>query len=276
MFKRNIPLGPPLRLSSWRKVAIGTWRSAGDPSVYGIADLQARPAIDYLEKIKDRTGVRVTLTHFAGRAVAEVLSRHHEINAILRWGRLYPRKSVDIFFQVASDGKGRDLSGTTIREADKKSIEAIGREMQERIDRIRTQGDPEFKQMKGLFGMLPGFLAGPLLSISGFIMYSLNLWSPLMGAPRDPFGSAMITNIGSLGLETAFAPLVPYSRVPLLISMGAVVDKPVVQDGKVVAAPVVRLCVTFDHRLVDGVHAAKMYKTLEAIFRDPEKELGPV
>ncbi len=95
-----------------------------------------------------------------------------------------------------------------------------------------------------------------------------------MGAPRDPFGSAMITNVGSLGLETAFAPLVPYSRVPLLISMGAVAEKPIVENCKVIAASLVRLCVTFDHRMIDGIHAAKMYKSLEAIFKNPEKELG--
>ena len=38
---RNIDLGPALRTSSWRKIAIGTWKTAGDPSVYGILDLNA-------------------------------------------------------------------------------------------------------------------------------------------------------------------------------------------------------------------------------------------
>jgi pyruvate/2-oxoglutarate dehydrogenase complex dihydrolipoamide acyltransferase (E2) component len=274
LFRRNIELRHALPLSSWRKVAIGTWRSCGDPSVYGIADLPARPALEYLEKLKAGTDARITLTHFTGKAIAQVLARHPELNSILRLGRLYPRQTVDIFFQVASDERGRDLSGTTIREANHKSIETIALEMQERVEAIRSRGDPEFSRMKGLFGILPGVLAGPLLTISGFLMYTLNLWSPLFGSPRDPFGSAMITNVGSLGIETAFAPLVPYSRVPLLISMGAVLDKPVVQDGQVVVAPMLRLCITFDHRLIDGVHAARMYRTLEAIFRDPERELG--
>ena len=32
----------------------------------------------------------------------------------------------------------------------------------------------------------------------------------------------MITNIGSIGLDQAYVPLVPYSRVPILIALGAV------------------------------------------------------
>jgi pyruvate/2-oxoglutarate dehydrogenase complex dihydrolipoamide acyltransferase (E2) component len=86
----------------------------------------------------------------------------------------------------------------------------------------------------------------------------------------------MITNIGSLGLEEAYVPLVPYSRVPLLIALGQVKEEPVVEDGQIVPGKIVRAFATFDHRVLDGMHAAKMSKTLKRIFADPEKELGPL
>ena len=37
------------------------------------------------------------------------------------------------------------------------------------------------------------------------------------GVPRDAFGSAMVTNVGIFGLPHAFAPLVPFSRVPIVV-----------------------------------------------------------
>lgn len=273
LLRRNIDLGAPLDISPWRKVAIGTWRTAGDPSVYGTLDVDAAPALAYIEKLRASTGLRVTLTHFAGKAVAEVLRRHPEINCILRWGRIYPRKTVDVFYQVASDDAGRDLSGMTVRDAASKSLEEIAREMDERVKAIKQNRDKSFAKMKGLMGSLPGLLSRYVLDFAGFIMYSLNLWSPLLGSPRDPFGSLMITNVGSLGLQTAFAPLVPYSRVPLLIALGAARDMPVVRDGRVEVARLIRLCVTFDHRLIDGVHAANMSRAVQKIFADPETEL---
>jgi pyruvate dehydrogenase E2 component (dihydrolipoamide acetyltransferase) len=274
LLTRNVDLGPALKLSSWRKVAIGTWRSAGDPSVYGILDLEAGPALAFLEKLRRESGAHVTITHLVGKAVAETIRRHPAVNCILRFGRLYPRRSIDIFYQVATDDAGEDLSGMTVRQADSKSLRAIGDEMAERVRKIKAREDRSFTRMKATFGLLPGFLASAILTLSGFVMYALNLWTPLFGSPRDPFGSAMITNVGSLGLETAFAPLVPYSRVPLLIAVGAVRDSAIVRDGQVVAAPVLRLCATFDHRLIDGVHAGHMSRTLKKIFADPERELG--
>ena len=52
--------------------------------------------------------------------------------------------------------------------------------------------------------------------------------------PKDPFGGATITNIGSLGLDTGFVPLVPYTRVPIFVAPGKIDDVPVVENGKVV------------------------------------------
>lgn len=275
LFRRNVELGAPLKLSAWRKIAIGTWRSAGDPSVYGILDIEIAPALKYIERVSSETGLKLTLTHLTGRVMAEALKRHPEINCVLRFGRLYPRKQVDIFFQVATDLQGNDLSGMTVRDADQKSVAEIAREMQTKVEDIRQKGDPAFKQMKGTMGLLPGFLVSYALTLAGLLTYALNIWTPLLGSPRDPFGSLMITSIGSLGLGTAFAPLVPYSRIPLLIAIGAAQDMPIVQDGAVVVAKIMRLCATFDHRLIDGVHAARMTATVRKIFASPEEELGP-
>lgn len=273
IFSRNVALGPPIRISSWRKVAIGTWRSAGDPSVYGLIEADVGPALRYLDQLALKSGRKLTFSHFVGRALAEVFQRHPEINCVLRFGRIYPRKSVDIFFQVANDSKGQDLSGLTIRHADKKTIPEIAIEMQERVSEIRQSGDPGFKRMKNLMGLIPGILAWPVVNLTGFIMYSLNIWSTLMGMPKDPFGSAMVTNIGSLGLDMAFAPLVPYSRTPILVAVGAISSRPIVRDGQIISADISRLCVTFDHRMIDGMHASHMIKTFKKILENPESEL---
>ena len=275
LLTKNAELGPPLRLSSWRKIAMGTWRDAKDPSVYGVLDLDAGPALAYIEQIKKATGLKITLSHFVGRALAITLHRNPAINAILRFGRIYPRKNVDIFFQVATDDKGHDLTGMVIRNADRKSIPQTAREMNERVQIIRTKGDPDFKKMKGTFGSLPGSLAGFVLDFAGWFMYTLNLWTPLLGSPRDALGSCMITNIGSIGLDEAFVPLVPYSRVPLLIAVGASRDAPVVRNGEIKVATMIKLCATFDHRLIDGIHASHLARTLQKIFANPEQELGP-
>jgi pyruvate/2-oxoglutarate dehydrogenase complex dihydrolipoamide acyltransferase (E2) component len=274
LLARNVRYSGTLRLSSWRKIAIGTWRTPSEASVYGTLELDVARALAYLEKERARTGLKLTFTHLAGKAVAATLARHPQLNSVLRFGRLYQRRDVDVFFQVASDAGGKDLSGLTIRNADRKSIAQIATEMQQNAVMIREKGDPAFRQVKRTMGAFPGFLARTLLNLTGFILYTLNVWTPILGAPRDAFGSVMVTSIGSLGLDMGLAPLVPYSRVPVVIAVGAVRETPVVRDGKIVVGQVARLCATFDHRVIDGVHASQMVRTLQAIFADPEKELG--
>ncbi|MGZ3687917.1 MAG: 2-oxo acid dehydrogenase subunit E2 [Bdellovibrionota bacterium] len=128
--------------------------------------------------------------------------------------------------------------------------------------------------MKGTMGLLPGWMTRRVLDTVGFIMYTLNLWTPLFGSPKDPFGSVMVTSIGSLGLDIAWAPLVPYSRVPLLMAVGTAREKPVVRNGAVTVAKIMPIGVTIDHRVIDGVGASHMARTFNQIFADPEKELG--
>jgi pyruvate dehydrogenase E2 component (dihydrolipoamide acetyltransferase) len=274
LLTRNVPLGKPLRNSPWRKIAIGTWQKIGDPSVYGTLEFDATKMLAYVKKIQASSQEKITITHFIGKAVGTTFAQHPALNCVLRWGRLYPRKTVDVFFQVASDNRGEDLSGCVIREADKKSIPEICREMNDHIHTIRQKGDPAFKKSKNTIKFIPGIFVGTLLNFLGFMLYTLNIWSPLLGSPRDSFGTVMVTNVGSLGLDMAFAPLVPYSRVAALLAVGAVQDRPIVRDGQIVIAPVLRIGVTVDHRLIDGMHGSQMFKTISAIFQDPEKYLG--
>ncbi|MEO5970900.1 MAG: 2-oxo acid dehydrogenase subunit E2 [Bdellovibrionia bacterium] len=273
-FSKHLNLGPALKISPWRKIAIGTWKTAGDPSVYGTVEVDVIPALAYLEKLNQNSEIKVTFTHFVGKVVAQAISEHPEINCILRFGRLYPRKTVDIFFQVATDTYGKDLSGTTIREADKKSVLQIAKEMQGSIQKIRNQGDPDFRRMKNTLGLIPGFFVSAAIKFTSLFLYTLNIWSAIFGSPKDPFGSVMITSIGSIGMDMAFAPLVPYSRVPALLAVGMIRDTPVIREGRVEVGKTVLLCATIDHRVIDGMHASRMVKTLRRIFADPQKELG--
>lgn len=270
MITNNVQYSHRKKLSAWRKIAIGTWKWAGDPSVYGTLDLKVDKVIAYLKIQSEKAGQRITLTHFIGKAVAAVYKKHPELNCVLRFGSIYQRKEIDIFFQAVSNQGGEDLSGVIIKQIDKKSLADISKEMDDRVQYLRSRGDRDQYKIKNVFQFFPPFLMKFMMWLTGVITYKMNIWSPLLGAPRDPLGSVMITNIGALGLDHAFAPLVPYSHCPAVIAVGAVQDRPVVESGQVVVAPMLTLNVTFDHRLMDGYHASQMSKMIKEIFARPE------
>jgi pyruvate/2-oxoglutarate dehydrogenase complex dihydrolipoamide acyltransferase (E2) component len=102
-----------------------------------------------------------------------------------------------------------------------------------------------------------------------FLSYTLNLDLRRFGVPRDPFGAAVVSSIGSLGLESALIPLVAYSAAPIVIAAGAVTDEPVVEGDKVVPGKVMRIGATFDHRIIDGSHAAVMVAAIRRTIEEP-------
>ena len=268
----NVALRPKTNLSLFRRVAIGTWHTVGDPSVYGSLDLRVDEALRYIEAYRDATGRRVTLNHLMAKAVAAVLSEHPDANAILRFNRIYLREQVKLFFQVALEDPDTgevDLSGVTVEDPEEKTLGEVLDVFERRVKKVKKQEGDELAQSRGMFRWIPSLLLNFVLWISGFLAYTLNLDLSSVGVPRDAFGSVMITNIGSLGLEEAYVPLVPYSRVPLLIALGSVRAMPVVEDGEIVPGRMMRVSVTFDHRILDGAHAAAMAKTVRAWMEHP-------
>ncbi len=273
----NLALKPKQNLSSFRRIAIGTWRTAYDPSVYGAVELRAEPVLAYLAAYRERTGRRLTLTHMLVRAVAAVLKEMPDANAIMRWNRIYLRQDVGVFFQVAMEDQETgeiDLSGVTIHGADDKSLLDILDETEERVRKVRAHKDEQLESTRSTFKRIPFLLLNKVLDLIAFLTYELNLDLSWAGIPNDPFGSVMITNVGSLGLQEAYVPLVPYSHVPLLLAVGEVRQTPVVDDGEIVVGSVLPIFATFDHRILDGSHAAFMVKTIKRWFADPEAHFG--
>ena len=270
----NIDLVKKTDVSPFRKIAIGTWQTAYDPSIYGGMRIRMDKALPYIEDFRAATGKKITVTHLVAKALAEALKACPDANGIMRWNRIYLRKTVDISVLVVikdeEGGTGKvDLSAVKIEDADKLSLFDMAEKFEKHVEKVRARQDKALEGTRQTMTKVPFFFINTLLKILGFFMYTLNLDLRWAGMPKDAFGSAMITNIGSLGLDLGYVPLVPYTRVPIFACPGVVRDEAVVEDGKVVPGKVMDLSATFDHRLIDGSHAAVMARTIRKMFDDP-------
>src|SRR5687767_3719039 len=96
----NVELETPGRTSAFRKIAIGTWATTYDPQVYGTLTLRMERVLVFMDEFRKRTGKRITVTHLVAKAVGMAFKRMPDANALLRFGRIYPRKVVTVFLQV--------------------------------------------------------------------------------------------------------------------------------------------------------------------------------
>jgi pyruvate/2-oxoglutarate dehydrogenase complex dihydrolipoamide acyltransferase (E2) component len=269
MITKNVELLPKRRLSAWRKISIGSWRPNGDSQVYAEIRVNAGPALKRIAELNQTTSQKITMTHFMGRVMGRVLSEVPDLNAIVRFGNIYPRKNVDVFFHVVFDET--ELSGHVVRNIDRKTCTDIAAELSSTVSQIRSGEDASFKKIKNSWRFIPGWLSRYVLDAIGFLSYSLNVNIRGSGVPKDCFGSMMITNIGSLGFSQAFVPLSPYSRIPLILALGKIESRAVVSaDGTIGVEEQVGLCFTFDHRIMDGARGAKMAQLIQKYMLSPE------
>ncbi|MFT7579224.1 MAG: pyruvate/2-oxoglutarate dehydrogenase complex dihydrolipoamide acyltransferase (E2) component [Myxococcota bacterium] len=273
----NLALEKVKEVSSFRKLAIGTWRTVGDPSTYGSLNVEMDAAMDYLARFRAATGLRVTVSHMMAKVMAAALVRVPDANAILRFHRIYRRKRIGVFFQVVmtDEGEGKvDLSGATIYDVEQKSLHDVITEFETKVDLVRKRKDPALEKTRKTFSRVPFWFMGKLLKMVSWASFTMNWAVP--GIPKDPFGSVMVTNVGSLGLDVAYAPLVPYSRVPMIMAIGAVEDTVVARDGEIVIRKMMKVSTTFDHRIIDGFHGAVISKVIRGWFSNPDKYFGPI
>ena len=81
-------------------------------------------------------------------------------------------------------------------------------------------------------------------------------------------GTFSITNFGAIGGEYA-TPIINYPETAIL-GLGELKQRPVVEDGEVVAKWTIPISLSIDHRVIDGADAAQFANTLMEYLSNPE------
>lgn len=257
------------RLSGWRRVASAMWHPPDDPQIFGALEVDARPIVELIARMRDG-GHHVTPTHIVGRAVGQALAAVPELNVAIHRNRARPRKSIDVFF-IAAVKRGTDLSGVKVANITAKSAIEVASEVTRRSVDLRAGLDRNFARSKRFTDRLPGPLLRSALRLASVVTNDLALDLSSLGLPREPFGSAMVSNVGPFGLPHGFAPLAWMYDVPLLVLVGEIARRPVVVDGRVEVGEVLPMTATIDHRYADGFQISRLMTAFRAYLASPEQ-----
>lgn len=256
------------RIRGWRKIAAAAWGRPNDPQIYGDLELDATEVLAFIAEAREKAAVRLTMTTMVGRALATALADHPDLNVRMYRGNFIRRESVDVFFIVSAE-QGSELSGVKVVDADKKGAVQIAAELGGRATTIRSGTDAELGKTKKVIGSTPRWLLGTSIRVSSWLTTDRDLDLKRFGLPRQAFGSTIVSSVGMFGVQRAYAPLAGYYRVPFLVLVGEVADKPVAIDGEVVIRPMLTLTATMDHRYIDGYHAARLARSVRDYFAAP-------
>ncbi|KAJ0410777.1 hypothetical protein ATCC90586_001406 [Pythium insidiosum] len=260
----------PSHMSPRRKLMIATYGPPDSGVILGTLSLDMTKTKKYIEEKRKLSGEHITITHIVLRALGAALANAPSVNGHIVFGNYYPAPSVDVSCLVAIGG-GKDLGVCRLPSVDKMSLKDVCHRLRGDATKLRSGKDKEQEDRNKLMQFLPTYVIRPILNLVGWLGGCLGLRIKAVGVEPYMFGSCLVTSVGMMGLELAFAPLSAYTQTPMLITVGAIKDAPVVDDGKIVIRPMLTLTTTIDHRYVDGSQAARMGQTLKKLIEDPEQ-----
>ena len=255
-----------------RKLAVATWSSTCDASIYLKLTVDVDPVLTHLRQMNANATDKITITHFVGKAVGHVLSIVPNLNGRIAWGRYVPHKSVDIAFLVNMD-QGRNLGRVKVRDVSTKSLSHIASDLHQGTQHLRQGSDKNHNKGEYALRILPTWLIRPIVNFLGYLSGAIGIPLPLFGMEAFPFGSCVITNVGSFGVDNAeaYVPSAPFIHVPLYVVILAMMQRPVVRNGQVTIAQQMDLTFTIDHRFVDGYAIAQFVYHIKKAFSNPSQ-----
>ncbi|MCI5058639.1 MAG: 2-oxo acid dehydrogenase subunit E2 [Flavobacteriales bacterium] len=260
---KNINYHPPQKMSAWRKISLGSWKPRGDSSVYCWEEVVMD---DFLKFCDDKAFNKYSMLILALSKTLEVESK---INATVRRGRIYQRKDISVFFHTVDKNRDRDdLSGIIIQNGHRKKAGAINQEFLEKVNASKKGGD-HLAASKQMAETLHPRLVSILMKVYGYIAYQLNQNWKVFKGKQNAFGSVMLTAVGSVGITNALCPIAPYTHVPMVISAGKIIEKPVVYENSVKIKKVMCLGFTFDHRIMEGKDFGHFFAKLNDFIQNP-------
>ena len=192
------------RCNIGKKINYTAWLTPYDPQIYTTIKLDITKIIPYLEKkseeLKD-IGEHYKVTTFAIKLMSIVLKKYPAVHGYIKFGRYEPKEGVDICCLV-NVGEGKELANTTIKNCECKTMKEIHIELRNNANLLKERKNKDQNTKMNLYKLIPTFILGPMTQIFSYIS-SIGIQVKLLGVRQFEFGSCVITNIGSIGIENS-------------------------------------------------------------------------
>ncbi len=261
----------------WRKIASSIYQPPKDSKIYGAVQVDVGKLENFINE-KRSAGIKVTYTQvfiaLVSRAIAFDVP---QMNAYVKRGKIISRESVNVMVSVLLTDK-QEMGSIMIKDAHKRTIDDICGEFESKVNRKRK--DSSKPSLNDRIARIPWPFRTWFFRLFKWLFVTMGIEWKSMGIHNNSFGSFILSNIGSLGLDVGFPALFPLSNLSMVLIMGKVEDRPVVDRGEIVVKKMMNFSVSLDHRIVDGSHGGKLFRSMksriekvEELDRIPSEEL---
>lgn len=254
--------------SDWRKVASTIYKKPTDSKIYGIVELDVTDLEKYVSK-KRKEGTKTTLTYLITQIIGRGIRQEvPELNTFVKRGKIVQREQVDGMVSVLLPGG--QMGTVKIENVDQVTMKDIADVIGKKISDSRKGDESDTMQSKNMLASVPWPFRQWLFRLYRLVTIDWGITIPGMGLDSNSFGSFVVSNIGTVGLDTGFGSLLPSSNISFVFVLGTVQKKPVVINDEIVPRRIMLLASTLDHRVVDGSHGGRMFRAIKQMVKNPE------
>jgi pyruvate/2-oxoglutarate dehydrogenase complex dihydrolipoamide acyltransferase (E2) component len=254
--------------TAWRKTAATIYKKPQDSKIFGSVDLDITTLAAYIQKQR-AAGNKITYTHFFMVATARALAVDvPAFNTFVKRGNIVPHE--DIVATVSVLLETGDMGSVKVPAAHKVTLLNAEKILAKQIADTRSGNENKLMKMKDTLGNIPWPFRKFAYGIIKRLTIDWGLEIPFLGLKPSSFGSFVLSNIGTLGLDLGFPGLLPSANIAFVMMMGKPTLKPWVHDGQVVPREVLTLSAAIDHRVADASHAGKLFQYYKKMIQNPE------
>ena len=253
----------------WRVTAATIYTTPTDSRVYGTLDIDVTAAKEFLDR-KREEGVKLTMVHLTTAVLSRAIAFDvPEMNCFIRRGAVVGREYMDVMVPIQVGGDS-GVTPAIVRNAHARRVTDIADEVRAKAAKSRAGSEIKAAKNKYMLNRIPWPLRRPVFLFLKWITVDMGIEIKALGLSAHSFGSFVVSDIGSFGLNTGMTALMPAAKVPCVIVLGKIEEKPVVRNGEIVIRTILPLTGTFDHRIVDGMQIGKLARGIKRNFRKPE------
>jgi pyruvate dehydrogenase E2 component (dihydrolipoamide acetyltransferase) len=254
----------------WRVTAASIYTTPTDSRVYGTLDIDVTDAKQFIDR-KREEGVKLTMVHLTTAVLSRAIAFDvPEMNCFIRRGAVVGREHLDVMVPVQVGGDS-GVTPAIVRNAHARKVTDIADEVRAKAAKSRAGSEIKAAKNKYMLNRIPWPLRRPAFLLLKWITVDMGIEIKALGLSAHSFGSFVVSDIGSFGLNTGMTALMPAAKVPCVIVLGKIEEKPVVRNGEIVIRTILPLTGTFDHRIVDGMQIGKLARGIKRHFRKPEQ-----
>lgn len=257
-------------IGDFQKLTICALRESPDPYVSVMYSIPADPCREYIQSLRGKSEIRVSFPHALNKLLAIAIAESPSHNQILMGNSLYQMEGVYIANIILLPGPEKAMTNIVLDNPHLKSLEQIAREYESlRQDKLRRyerkihEFSPSAITLMKLFYLLRFDKLIPDRTIYK-ILFQRGMASHIT-LSNQIFG-------GRPGTFTVVRSIRPLFNC-IVIHTSGVEKRACVENDAIVSRGILPLTVTYDHRVLYGIHAHEFGLTLERLFKNPEQYL---